>query len=469
MIERIEAEMCAIYGSRAWLLAGDVLQGASAAAQRLRKLGSPRCFVIAARTGTGPPPSPDDCEWWVLDLPPMPLMEAIHSSEDALRALPDEVQAAVDRFDPDRTLRVLGAIFSDGRPVAGRRFWGARPAEWRALEDKITIDAVWDTVGIPRAPSEVVDLSEDALLAAAARVDLGAGTVWAGDASRGFHGGATYTCRVRPEALRQPAEVERAAAHLRTRCLQARVMPFLEGIPCSIHGIVFPDHVVVLRPAEMVTLLRDTGVTGFLYARAATFWDPPVARREEMRDAARRVGEHLRARWGYRGTFTIDGVMTRDGFRPTELNPRIGAALGMMARRASGRPFPFDLLQDALVEGLPIDVDPVALEAELLALSDARRAGALGISIPRVFTEPQARRLVWTDSAWREATDDEPADGELLVGPGPSGGFLSLSLSGDRTPRGPSVGPRAAALAAWADAELGTGIGPVSAAGAVEG
>lgn len=464
MIERIEAQMRAIYGTRPWLVAGDVLQGAGATVRRLRELGAPRCFAIAARTGTGPLPSGDDCDWRVLDLPPMPMMDAIHASEDALRALPDEVQAAVDAFDPAHTLRVLGAIFSDGRPVAGRRFWGARPLAWRALEDKTTIDAVWDAAGVARVQAEVVDLELDALTAAAHRLDRGAGTVWAGDASRGFHGGATFTCRVR-----DAVDAERALAHLRTRCARARVMPFLDGIPCSIHGIVFPEHVVVLRPAEMVTLLHDGGTTGFLYARAATFWDPAPERREEMRRATRRVGAYLRASCGYRGAFTMDGVMTRDGFRPTELNPRVGAALGMMVRRPQRGSFPFELLHDALVEGVMVDTDPVALEAELLAFADGNRSGSFGFWTDERFTETVSRRLVWTGDSWRTAVGTEPSDGELAAGPGPTGGFVNLTLNADRTPIGPSVGPRAAALAAYTDSELGTRIGSVAPARPAEG
>ncbi|HWB72073.1 MAG TPA: hypothetical protein VG452_07635 [Egibacteraceae bacterium] len=40
---------------------------------------------------------------------------------------------------------------------------------------------------------------------------------------------------------------------------------------------------------------------------------------------------------GLPGVFTVDGVMTAEGFRPTELNPRFGAAIALMAR-ATGLP-----------------------------------------------------------------------------------------------------------------------------------
>jgi hypothetical protein len=42
------------------------------------------------------------------------------------------------------------------------------------------------------------------------------------------------------------------------RADRVRVMPFLEGIPCSIHGIVFAEHVAALQPLEMVTLRSES-------------------------------------------------------------------------------------------------------------------------------------------------------------------------------------------------------------------
>lgn len=452
-IERVIATLAAVYGGRSWLVVADVLQAATPTVQRLRSWGAPRCFVIAARAGTGTPPSPEDCETVVLGLSPLPMMDAILAAEEAVRALSAEVQAAVDSFDPAEAMRVIGPIFSDGRPVAGRTFWGARPAMWRALEDKVIIDGVWDEVGIPRAPAEIVRVEQEALRAAAARLDAGRGTVWAGDATRGFHGGATFTCRVASEA-----DARRAEAILTPRCVRARVMPYLSGTPCSIHGIVFPDYVIALRPAEMVTLHRQGG-TGFLYARAATFWDPPPVHRVAMREMVRRVGAYLRAKVGYRGAFTIDGVLTADGFRPTELNPRVGAALGLMVPS-----FPFSFLHDALVEEVPAQWDPVRLEAELLALADSQRNGMIGFVCDTPFTDTVRQRLRFDRGAWREAAPEEPVDGELSIGPGPSGGYVTMHLVSERTPVGPSVASRAAALVRYTDRLFETSIGPVGAA-----
>jgi hypothetical protein len=461
VLERIEADLREIYGSRPWLVAADALPAAAGTIARLRAYGSPRCFAIAARHGVGDLPPTSDCEYHVLGLPPMPMMEAILAAEEALRDLPADVQTAVERFDPQRELRAIGAIFSDGRPVAGRAFWGARRPSWRALEDKTVVDALWDAAGVERVPCEVVPLEPMALREAAARLDQGAGTVWAGDAARGFHGGATYTCRVQGEA-----DSARARLHLASRCQTARVMPFLEGIPCSIHGMVFGERqpVLVLRPAEMLTLRRISGPTGFLYARVATFWDPSAIVRAQMREVARRVGQHLQSGYDYRGAFTVDGVCTREGFRPTELNPRVGAALGLMVPG-----FPFSLVHDALVEGAGRPWDVEELEQELLGLADHTRRGAIGFLTETEFPEPVRRRLRWAGERWVEAGPHEPAEGELMAGPGAAGGFVQVKLAASagaagRIPVGPSVGPLAAAAVAYADQHLGTGIGPVQAA-----
>jgi hypothetical protein len=239
-----------------------------------------------------------------------------------------------------------------------------------------------------------------------------------------------------------------------------RVMPFLDGVPCSIHGIVYPDDVVALRPVEMVTL---RGARGFFYAGCATFYDPPPATRAHMRDLAVTVGAALRADVGFRGAFTVDGVATSDGFLPTELNPRMGAGIVLLQR---GMPdLPLQLLLDAVVGGIDLGYDPAELEADLLATADAHRAGGTWSAVAGVSAEPQGDTpLAFRRDAWAWANDSEAPAGKLTVGPGPVGAFVRCAFDPTQTPAGPSVGERAAAFWAFADRELGTGVGPLSAA-----
>jgi len=281
------------------------------------------------------------------------------------------------------------------------------------------------------------------------QLDLGQGTVWAADSSSGYHGAASATRWVVDDE-----DAARVGAELGAAASRVRVMPFLEGVATSIHGIVLPDGVATMRPVELVTLRRSREL---VYSGCATFWDPPDAVRSEMKSAAARVGELLRASVGYRGAFTLDGVATAEGFRPTELNPRFGAGLNVMTR---GRPaLPVLLILDLVVAGRHLDITAAGLEAAILADADVRRAGgtwSLRAGLPVDIAERGAR---YDGTAWRWAGDGEPADA-VAIG---SGDFARATFEPERTPIGPSVGPRAAAFWAFVDAELGTSIGPLTA------
>ena len=241
-------------------------------------------------------------------------------------------------------------------------------------------------------------------------------------------------------------------------------MPFLEGVPCSIHGMVFPAGVAAFRPVELVTLRRPSS-NRLLYAGAATFWDPPDADREAMRALARRVGEGLRDRLGYRGAFTVDGVMAAEGFVPTELNPRLGAGLSMMTGRLPG--LPVALLDRALIEGEVMAFGAGELQDQVLAAADRTRTGGAW-SVTEATTEgTEELPVVFEDGTCRPAALDGPADGVLAFGPSGVGGFVRLTLAPDRIPAGPPVAPLAVAALALADERFGTGIGPLEPARAV--
>jgi hypothetical protein len=323
-----------------------------------------------------------------------------------------------------------------------------------ALEDKTTNDALFDRAGVACAPSEIVAAADRrALDAAAARVDRGAGTVWSGDAREGFNGGGVLVRHVtRPDSATKVAELMAA------RCDRVRVAPFLDGIPCSIHGIVATDGIAVFRPMEMVVL--RTPDTTFRYAGVASYWDPPAAARDEMRAAARRVGALLRDEVGFAGSYGIDGVLTADGFRPTELNPRMGGGLSVVARAVPDIPlFPLHWIAAA---GLPLGVTAGELEETLTAAADARRGGGGWVFVNRTFAETSTYRMVVEGEVCRPAGEDETADAELTIGPGAQGGFVRCILEPDRTRVGPSVAPRVCVVLAWADAEFDLGLGPLT-------
>lgn len=440
------------YGGRRWILAGDVLAGSRGMVDDLHRLGAEALLCIAASRGTGELPDPELApEPVVLGIEAADPMSAIRAAMAALADLPAAVRERVDVFDPARECRVIGTLFDDGRPVAGRRKYGARPARWQALEDKTTVDALWDAAGVPRAPVRVVALDDAGALAATAReLDAGAGTVWAADNRQGFHGGASYTRIVRTSG--QAEEVREELARVADR---VRVMPFLEGIPCSVHGMVFAAETIVFRPCELL-VFRRSGGTGFHYGRAATFWDPPADDRRAMRRLARGVGEHLRSAVGYRGVYTVDGVLTSEGFLPTELNPRYGAALAVINHALD---LPLQLLNLALVEGEPFDWRPRRLEELVVGAADARRAGGTMAVVERSVRRERRAELVFAGGGFRRAREGEAADARAVLGPAAMGGFLSITLVAERTPVGVSVAPRAAAALRWADTAWELGLG----------
>ena len=294
----------------------------------LRDLGATDVLVVATESlGAGPQPQATVA---VVDVPgdDTDAMVRLHAVLDILAAPPPAIVDAVEAFDPDGTAVVFGTFLTETPELVGRPLVAHRRPEWVALEDKTIVDALLDRAGVTRASSTVVPVGDASEVWRA--LDRGNGTVWAADARDGYHGGAARTRWVTDDD-----EAAAATADLSPWCDTVRVMPFLEGIATSVHGIVLPDGVVALRPVELVTLRRGHELR---YSGCATFWDPPAAVREEMRDAARRVGALLQREFDFRGAFTLDGVAMTDGFRPTELNPRFGAGLGMIASGLDGLP-----------------------------------------------------------------------------------------------------------------------------------
>jgi hypothetical protein len=444
-----------VFRDRRFIVIGGPIVALAVLGGALRALGAARPFLLGNLLGTGELPDLDPSEWGVIEVEGENMVERMHAFERAVASPPAEIRGAIDAWDPDRTALAVGPIVLSPLPhVAGRRRYASREASWAALEDKVAIERFWDAAGIRRAPSEIVPPERDALQAAARRLERGAGTVWAGDARDLIHGGAVGTRWVR--SSEQAAE---AGAFFATRCDRVRVMPFLEGIPCSVHGMVFPDGTAVLRPVEMVTLRRPHD-SRLAYAGFDSFWDPPESDREQLRRVARRAGEQLRERVGYRGPFTVDGVLTEQGFLPSELNPRFGAALLMLAGCAPDLPLVPLLL--AATEGERLDYRASDLEALLLEAVDRRRGSGGGILVPgRGSGRSERHALCGGPDGFRRAAPDEEPDATLWVGPGDGGRYVRFVPDPERVPIGPSLAPRVAAALAWADATFDLGLGPL--------
>ncbi len=427
-----------------WVVCSDAAAAATEQLRRWAEIGVARPFLVCATPGTGEQPDAELAEVVILHTGGDTIMDGFRRFAAALADPPAGLTERLDAWDPQRRARVLPQFADATFRLAGRRPYGTRRPDWAALEDKTIADDLWDAAGVPRAPADVVAAEPEALAAAHRRLDEGAGTVWVADNAEGWHGGAEYVRRVaEPDA----ATVGFFGAHAR----RVRVMPYLEGIPCSIHAMVFPGTILTFRPVEMLVFPHGGR---FRYAGLSSAWDPPAHRRAEMGDVARRVAAHLGDTLGYRGAFSIDGVMTAAGFRPTELNPRFSPGLAIQGAAVDG--LPLGWINRALIEGEDLDYRPEALGDLVLEAADATRT--LRALIPVAV---RAEATVEVPVAVR-GDRVVPAPGEphgmLRFGPAAQGGLVMFTLDPAHIPTGPSAAPLVRSAFALADETWGTGI-----------
>ena len=443
-----------VHRDRLWIVLAEVSAGSAGFVTQLESWGAAGVIVVAGAPGVGE--QPDARVVFTQAEASATMMEGMRQFFRSVMDPDDEVAAAVNAFDPRGEALVTLPDVHVAKRVFGRPVYGARSAETQALEDKTLIDELWDTADVDRVPSEVVPVHEAP--AAAARLSQGQGTVWAADNLLGWHGGGTYTQWIRPSA-----DLDDAVAWFAACSRSVRVMPFLDGIPCSIHGFVTRSGVASFRPVEMLTLRRPD--RAFLYGGVASYWDPTAADRAHMREVARRVAAELGDRIGYLGPFSVDGVMTVEGFRPTELNPRMSAGMGQLASTVDG--LQLGSIVRCLREG-DLEVDPQWLERVVLESADENRVGgAYTVAQGRPF--PQDRLEEFPVSIRYEGgrvsrAEESEANGSIVGGNNPAGAYVRLNPDPERIDHGPSLGPMAVALMEFADAEWDLGIGPVEAA-----
>ena len=427
-LDAINRRIAEVHRDRKWILTPDVAVSATPMVEELREWGAGPLMVVAVREGVGELPDVERIHYTRAGGDTV--MEGIRAFVDSIEHPSRELLAAVDAFDPDAKAKILRTGFSREPELFGRAVYGGRPAAWAALEDKMIIDELCDTAGITRAPSEIVPVADAP--DAAKRLAGELGTVWVADNSEGWHGGGEYVKWVRGAADVQPA-VEWLSAHAAT----VRVMPFLDGIPCSIHGFNTQDGTAVFLPVELI-IFRHAEAPEFVYARAANFWNPPRTMRDQMRRAARDMGALLYQRVGYLGGFGIDGVATRDGFRPTELNPRISVGHWIQARAAD---VPLAGMERLLLAG-DLDVAAAELEEVVVSVVETTRGGGTLYLLAGEY-ETAETGVVFTGRGAVAVDADEPNDATMQIGPGAYGSIIIMRLDPERNPVGPSMAPRA--------------------------
>lgn len=429
-MEEVKERLAEIYGNRKWILANTISAGMQRLVDSLRGWGS-EAMVVAGSPGIGEQP---EVPIVYTGSKGNSILEAIREFLATLGSPSREVMAQLDRFDSERSAGVLLPIFATEPDVLSRRAYGVRPRRWSALEDKIAALGLFTEAGITMAPYRVVPVAEAPRASQSLRSELGC--IWVADNKEGWHGGAEYL-----RWVTDPDSEREALGFFEARADKVRVMPFLDGIPCSIHGWVGEADVAVFRPVE-VLVFRIPG-PGLKYTGVATRWDPSDSLREEMRSSARAVGEVLRESHGYRGPFGIDGIATEDGFRPTELNPRLATGLGV---QLSSVDLPLGLVLRAIIEG-DLEFEPTDLEPQVLEASDTDRSLSSWIVIPGDY-EGQKTGIKFDHGVARAVdADDDTADGTLELGPSAPGSAVMLKLDPEKVGVGEPMAPLVAAAA----------------------
>ena len=427
-LEAINERIAEVHRGKKWILTPDAAASATSLVEQLEEWGSGPVMIVASIEGVGELPAVDRIHY--TRATGDTVMAGIRAFIESIEDPSAELMAAVNAFDPDGEAMVLPTSFSRASTLLDRPLYGGRPAEWGALEDKMLIDELADAAGITRAPSEIVAVAAGP--AAAGRLAGEMGTVWVADNTEGWHGGGDYV-----RWVRDPEDVQPAVDWFSEHAEQVRVMPFLEGIPCSIHGFNTGDGTAVFLPVEMI-IFRHAELPEFVYGRAANFWVPPDAIEEEMRLAARNMGALLAERVGYLGGFGIDGVATAEGFRPTELNPRLSVGHFIQIGAAELNPATLERL---LIAG-DLDLAAEELESTVMAAAGAGRGGGMLLTVPDDHEQAKVGVLFTEDGA--VAVDvEEPNDATLEIGPGAYRSIVIMRLDSERNPVGAPIAPRA--------------------------
>ncbi|MGW4211358.1 hypothetical protein ACWEIJ_25420 [Lentzea sp. NPDC004789] len=286
---------------------------------------------------------------------------------------PARLSAWLDRIDPGRRAVIAGGNFTAVGSVCGRPVHGWRRPEWVRLEDKTAIDRLWQHVGVPAPAHVVLPVGDPAIAERVRELDRGAGVVLALDATTGNRGDAKGL-----RWVRSGEELAEALRWAQDKADRVRIAEFVPGVPCSVLAMVLQDGVAVFDPIEIVTL-RDPRTADLVFCGSSTWWRPGAAARDEIREHVRRVGGHIGQELGYRGLFSVDGVLGADGFRATELNPRHASGLGL---RQGWPDFPLYLVQRAIQESVPGIVGLPSADVESIFRRIVADHPSLSVTVP---------------------------------------------------------------------------------------
>lgn len=433
----------------------EVLAGMTPLVQQLARWGAARPLLVAEGRGTGPVPTADEADLVMLaSSRSESLTEQVRARMRPDELLTPDLVAAVESYDPEAEAVWWVSPVGLNTPMLDRPVLGGRPRHQAMLEDKLLVDGMLEAIGAPTTPARVAPAAYDALMEATQTVVEQTGVdqvVWSGDNRDGTNGGGDYV-----RWVRSIDHARDAAAFFAEHCDRVRVSAFLDGVPCSIHGIVLPDGVVTFCPVELISL-REPETGRFVYGGLGTTWEPRADDAEQMRDLARRVGRHVQAEHDYRGAFGIDGVMTAEGFRVTEFNARFSGGLSRLSRAAAEAQL--ELVQVNALIGR--DVARSAADIEALArklLDDNRFIDVVGLSASRVSDDSVEIAVQAGDTRLEQTGPDAAMIGTVFAGPNPLGSFFRFVALDAIIPVGDRGAPLSVLLHEFANRTWGADI-----------
>ncbi|RFU83258.1 hypothetical protein DY218_28770 [Streptomyces triticagri] len=374
--------------------------------QALAAMGAQEPFIVGNGIGLGDIPD-KVAGYCTTDLGTLSFTDTARATDHLLAAPPRHVVAALHAYDPDGSALVLAESNVTRNTMAGRQVADGRPAEWAVLEDKLTVDRIWDDLGVTRLPYEVVAATRNDLKAVHRRLDLGQGTIW----YRDMNGGVQVTFE-QARWVRDDEGFEEAVTAVAAECERVKVTPFLPGTPCGINGFVLSDGVVVLRPFEEL-VLEGPERSQLVYAGCSTYFDPAPEVRDEIRDLARRVGAWMHRETGFRGAFSIGGVQTAKGFIPLDLLARGNTAHRVMSTTTPG--LPWGLLQGAVAGGHDLGMPAAQVERILLTAVEHQRGAAVALHSTAPCSIPgRSRWLTMDGNRLRLSHKNEHSDACLV-------------------------------------------------------
>lgn len=454
---RLRESLCASVAGRDFVLMGAPMPTIERDARLLEALGARQVLRIGSRASFEPAPA-DRLHVYVDDVLAHDPRERFSRWEAFLAEPTREVRDAVDRFDPAGTAQLVAF-----RPLVvdhfgDRELPGARRPSWARFERKTQALALFDATRTPHPPMTVLDVRDvpksqfrEISYARAFKGRNGSGAVWSADPLDGPASGARFVRRARNNE-----EISSAYQYFSMSAGSVLVTPFVEGIPCSMHGFVTKAGTAAFRSIESVVLRRGPR---FSYAGAASRWQAPPDVQSTMQECAKRVGEWLHENLGYRGGFTLDGILGESGFVANEVNTRPGDAARYFYEAVPGIPFETLTVLEA-ADAVDLDVDE--LERAILDAPPYEFA-RLHLRV-REEPGPVSEHAVRVDAAGAEVVPPAHANAHVRHEPWAGGGRIVMEFDRKLVAPGHSVASVVRDLAQVANDRFGLDLGQLEAA-----